>query len=71
MATQGVKRRPPNAIFHLTARFNADTHPDKLNLGVSLYCAVHDVIDRAGAARHRRAWRPTVGVALDVCVALC
>ena len=30
---------PPNAIFNLTARFNADKHPDKLNLGEEARCA--------------------------------
>jgi aspartate/tyrosine/aromatic aminotransferase len=28
---------PPTAIFHLTARFKADPHPRKLNLGVGAY----------------------------------
>lgn len=29
--------QPPTVIFHLSARFNADTHPKKLNLGVGAY----------------------------------
>eukprot|EP00158_Paraphelidium_tribonemae_P000225 Partr_v1_DN20052_c0_g2_i1_m21361 putative Aspartate aminotransferase len=28
---------PPTVIFHLTARYKADTHPRKLNLGVGAY----------------------------------
>lgn len=28
---------PPTVIFHLSARFKADTHPKKLNLGVGAY----------------------------------
>ena len=28
---------PPTAIFHLTTRFKADPHPQKLNLGVGAY----------------------------------
>ena len=28
---------PPTVIFHLTARFKADTFPKKLNLGVGAY----------------------------------
>ena len=33
MLRQDVAKRPPNAIYHLNALFNADTHPSKLNLG--------------------------------------
>lgn len=29
--------QPPTVIFHLSARFRADTHPKKLNLGVGAY----------------------------------
>lgn len=29
--------QPPTVIFHLSARFKADTHPKKLNLGVGAY----------------------------------
>lgn len=29
--------QPPTVIFHLTARYKADKHPDKLNLGVGAY----------------------------------
>jgi aspartate/tyrosine/aromatic aminotransferase len=29
--------QPPTVIFHLTARYKADTHPRKLNLGVGAY----------------------------------
>ncbi len=32
---QDVARRPPNAVYHLNACFVADTHPGKLNLGVT------------------------------------
>ncbi len=28
---------PPTVIFNLTARYRADTHPQKLNLGVGAY----------------------------------
>jgi hypothetical protein len=28
-----VARRPPNAVYHLNAKFVADTDPRKLNLG--------------------------------------
>ncbi len=30
-------QQPPTVIFHLTARFKADSHPKKLNLGVGAY----------------------------------
>ena len=30
-------QQPPTVIFHLTARFKADAHPKKLNLGVGAY----------------------------------
>jgi hypothetical protein len=29
--------QPPTVIFHLSARYRADTHPKKLNLGVGAY----------------------------------
>jgi hypothetical protein len=29
--------QPPTPIFHLTARYKADPHPKKLNLGVGAY----------------------------------
>ena len=29
----GVARRPPNAVFFLNGKFNADMDPRKLNLG--------------------------------------
>ncbi|KAI9146434.1 pyridoxal phosphate-dependent transferase [Paraphysoderma sedebokerense] len=32
-----VPLAPPDAIFHLTASFKADTHPQKINVGVGAY----------------------------------
>lgn len=34
---RGAASQPPTVIFHLSARFAADTHPKKLNLGVGAY----------------------------------
>lgn len=35
--TPPFRAQPPTVIFHLTARYKADTHPKKLNLGVGAY----------------------------------
>lgn len=32
-----IPEAPPDAIFGLNIAFNADTHPNKLNLGVGAY----------------------------------
>jgi aspartate aminotransferase len=33
----GVSASPPDPILGLTVAFNADTHPNKVNLGVGAY----------------------------------
>ncbi len=65
--------QPPTAIFHLTARFTADTHPKKLNLGVGAYrdeqlkpyvfSAVRKAEAAVIAANNNKEYLPVVGLA--------
>ena len=71
---QSVETLPPTVIFHLTARFKADAHPKKLNLGVGAYRneALQPVVFGAVrqaeldvvAAKNDKEYLPITGLAL-------
>ena len=65
---------PPTVIFHLTARFKADSAPKKLNLGVGAYrdaqlqpvifTAVHKAEAAILAANYDKEYLPITGLPL-------